>query len=89
MKAGSYLAASGSALCRLVIPGANNWRPGVPIAKCAGDKTLLNLMTYAPFVDWPLMPEVSFLNTAMPSVEFLSQIANTDHVVELTLQKIA
>ncbi|GAH08773.1 unnamed protein product, partial [marine sediment metagenome] len=67
------------------------WRPGVGINMSIGDKTELLHQGYSfgQGIFWPLMPEISFEHDQMPNVEILAGAANTDHIIELMLQKIA
>lgn len=89
MKYGCYLAAGEKpVVARLVLLGCD-WRPGVVSDNMGGDKTLIVDEIYTPDQKWPLMPEVSFKHDQMPRLEILSTSADTDHVVELALQKIA
>lgn len=73
---------------RLLIPGNNNWRPGCPGALMEADHEELQSITSMPFSKWPMMREVTFLNTAMPNIECLSNAAITDETVELLIQKV-
>lgn len=67
------------------------WRPGVGINMSIGDKTELlhQGYSYGQGILWPLMREISFAHDQMPNVEILAGAANTDHIIELMLQKIA
>lgn len=76
-----------SCLMRLVIPGNNNWRPGVPVAIAEADHEELQSVTRLPFVDWPLMPEIVIFDDKMPNVECLSPAALTDEDIVLQLVK--
>lgn len=88
MRGSTFHATGHSGLARLLIPGAVNWRPGVPFAAGEADKIEHQLATHGPWVNWPLMREVSFWNTDMPDMEMVAGYANTDHAIELLLQKI-
>jgi len=89
MRAGVYGAAAlNSTLVRLVIPGAQNIRPGVPAAYMGADHEEYQIQPYEPWSKWPLMPQVSFMDTQMPNIECLSPGANTDENVELQLVRI-
>ena len=91
MKAGTYKAANPMhAVLRLILPN-REWRPGVCCSVMAGDKTLVDKQVNQDqlFTEWSLMPEISFDHDAMPqTAEILSGAANTDHVIELMLQRI-
>jgi len=91
MMVGSYLAsgeAFGAARLKLL---DTTWRPGVMVRDAEADKLgvacTLPGMLYGE--RWPLMPEVSFDHDEMPNLEMLCAAAQTDHVVELLLQKIS
>ena len=91
MKVGSYLAALVAyGVARLLLLDTK-WRPGVIVRAAEADK--LGLASISPgFMygeRWPLMNEISFEHTQMPNLQMLCAAANTDHVVELLLQKIA
>jgi len=87
MKVGSYLATCNPIAARLVLLD-NPWRPGVVTTEITADKTnFVNNLTGLD-QEWPLMPEISFKHDQMPNLQILSLTADTDHVVELTLQKI-
>lgn len=66
------------------------WRPGVPLNMMIGDKIELLHLGYSwqQGILWPLMPEISFEHDEMPNLEILSGAANTDHIIELMLQKM-
>ena len=91
MQVGSYLAAAPIyGVARLVLLGCA-WRPGVIVRAAEADK--LGVASISPSLmygeRWPLMNEISFEHDQMPNLEMLCAAANTDHVVELLLQKIA
>ena len=91
MQVASYLAAAVAyGVARLVLLGCG-WRPGVIVRAAEADK--LGVASISPALlygeRWPLMPEISFEHDQMPNLEMLCAAANTDHVVELLLQKIA
>lgn len=84
MKAGAYKAAGpGSALIRLMIPGATNKRPGVPAGVIEADKIEYQSITMEPWTKWPVMDGVICSYDQMPNVEILSQLADTDFVIEV------
>ena len=90
MQVGSYLAAAPAyGVARLVLLDST-WRPGVMVRAAEGDK--LGVASISPSLlygeRWPLMREISFEYDQMPNLEMLCAAANTDHVVELLLQKI-
>lgn len=89
MKAGSYLAAGATPLVARLKLLDSTFRPGVITSELGGDKTLLQNVKIDPTQVWPLMQEISFEHDELPSIEFLSLTADTDHVVELLLQKIS
>jgi len=78
-----------TAALRLVLPEVA-WRPGCMLGIMDGDKKEWKNMRCCWELGnyWPLMPEISFYNTAMPTAQILAGAANTDHIIELTLQKI-
>ena len=89
MKFGYYIAAAPlAALARIVIPGNNDWRPGVPGTLMGGDHKNFYDVTYLPCWHWPLMRKVVFPHTSTPNIEVLSNAALTDQTVELLLQKV-
>jgi hypothetical protein len=72
MRASVFLAANPwTALARLVIPGATNWRPGVPCAIAEADHEEYQSITREPWKDFPLMG-VQFDVDHMPNIEVLS-----------------
>jgi len=78
-----------SAVCRLIIPGAQNYRPGVPMSIMQADHEEWQETTYQAYAQWPLMKEVSFMDTQMPNIEVLGNNAlTTDHNVELLIKRI-
>lgn len=87
MRGTSYKAATPqTALARLAIPGALNWKPGVPLGNALAATPQSR---HEPWSQWPLMPEIAFDTTVgYPNVELLSSTANTAHVIELALQKV-
>ena len=91
MQVGSYLAAAVAyGVARLVLLGCD-WRPGVMVR--AAEAADLGVASISPAFlygeRWPLMNEISFEHDQMPNLEMLCAAANTNHVVELLLQKIA
>ena len=66
------------------------WRPGCGLNQTIGDKTQLLHQGYSwqQGILWPLMREISFKHDQMPNIEILAGAANTDHIIELMLQKI-
>lgn len=69
------------------------WRPGVMVAQAAGDKlgyarSYWGTSKFARGNRWPLMPEISFRHDQRPNIEICAAAANTDHVINLLLQKI-
>lgn len=90
MRGGVYKAATPqNALARLVIPGATNWRPGVPFSDALSAGTM-GTLTQDPCANWPKMSEVVLdPNLGMPNLELLCTVACTAEFVELTLEKIA
>lgn len=89
MKLGYYIAAAPLAtIGRIVIPGNNDWRPGVPGALMEADHKEFQSITHMPFWDWPLMRKIVFDDTLMPNIECLSNAAITNETVELLLQKV-
>jgi len=78
-----------SCVCRLVIPGAQSYRPGVPMAIAQADHEETQEVTYQAYRRWPLMREVSFMDTQMPNIEVLGNNAlTTDHNVSLLIKRI-
>ena len=77
------------AALRLVLP-ETQWRPGTMLNMMIADKTqwLHQGYSWQQGTLWPLMPEISFYNTDMPTAQILAGAANTDHIIELMLQKI-
>jgi len=89
LKAGHYIAAAPLAtLARVLIPGNNSWRPGVPSALMEADHEEFQSITAMPFSKFPLMRQVTFPHTNMPNMEYLSNAAITDETVEMLLQKV-
>ena len=97
MQVASYLAAAVAyGVARLVLLGSS-WRPGVIVRAAEADK--LGVASISPSLlygeRWPLMvggreeDQIAFNHDQMPNLEMLCAAANTDHVVELLLQKIA
>ena len=74
---------------RLVIPDTT-WRPGVIAGIMDADKSQWKNMRVSWELGnlWPLMPEIAFEHDDMPNMEVLAGAANTDHWIELLLQKI-
>lgn len=90
MKLGYWITASPLAcIGRVVIPGNNDWRPGVPGCLMEADHEEFQSITHMPFWDWPLMSKIVFDNTLMPNIECLSNAAITNETVELLLQKVS
>jgi len=90
MSGATYKAATPTtAALRLVLP-ETTWRPGVMLGIMDADKSQWKNMSdrWDLGVKFPLMPEISFWNTDMPTAEIMAGAANTDHVFELLLQKI-
>ena len=90
MQVGSYLAAAPAyGVARLALLGCP-WRPGVIVRAAEADKLGLASIGAALLYGerWPLMREISFEHDQLPNLEMLCAAANTDHVVELLLQKI-
>ena len=89
---GATYKASGATLAalRLVIPDTT-WRPGTMLNMMIGDKKQWYHQGYSwsQGVLWPLMREISFPHDEMPTAEILAAAANTDHIIELLLQKIS
>ncbi len=81
-------AALNSTLMRIINPGATDWRPGVPCTYIGGASIEFQATTYEPWARWPLMPEISFMDTQLPNVECLSPGANTTEIVELKLIRL-
>lgn len=90
MRGTQYKAATPSpTLARLAIPGALNWKPGVPLSNAVDDKTI-PMSRHEPWAEWGLMQEIAFdTQIGYPNVELLSCAAETDMVIELHLQKVA
>lgn len=89
-KVGVYGSASEPSIARIVCPGATDWRPGVPCAIMEASHTEYQSVTWNPWNWWPFMPKVHFNNTAMPSIEILSNTAYmVDQDVELALRKVS
>jgi len=88
MKFGSYLATCNPAVARLVLP-ETQWRPGVVTSEISADKTNFVNAKGDNEGRWGLMNEISFPHDNMPKLEVLSLTADTDHMLELTLRKIA
>lgn len=90
MRFGYWITASPLAcVARLVIPGNNDWRPGVPGAQMEADHEEFQSITNLPFAMWPLMRKIVIEHDKMPNIECLSNAALTDENVELLLQKVA
>ncbi len=88
MIGGTYKAAAPeTVLARLVIPGYPEWRPGVPLHNMVADKTILNKGTQAPWAFWSKCGLKFSPKDGYPDVELLGTVANTDHVIQLALQK--
>ena len=78
-----------TAVCRLVIPGAQSFRPGVPMSLPGAAHTEVQDLGLQAFRRWPLMREVSFMDTQMPNIEVLANNALTvDHNVSLLIKRI-
>ena len=97
MQVSSYLAAAVAyGVARLKLIGCN-WRPGVIVRAAEADK--LGVASISPSLlygeRWPLMTggakgdQIAFEHDQMPNLEMLCAAANTDHVVELLLQKVS
>ena len=91
MQVGSYLAAAVAyGVARLILLDTT-WRPGVIVRAAEADK--LGVASISPSLmygeRWPLMREISFKHDQMPNLQMLCAAANTDHVVELLLQKVS
>jgi len=80
-------------LARLIFQTAPSagFRPGVPMALMEADSIeYMSTNDWPTFPwKWPLLNVNRFLHTQIPNVEVLSGIANTDHLVELELEKVA
>lgn len=87
LKVGAYLATPGCGAARLVGLQGNN-RPGVPLEIAGGDKTVVSGAYYNPYAEWPIMQGISFHPNAMPNLELLSPIADTDFAVEMAVKRI-
>jgi len=92
MEVGTYKA-SGPAygVARLNLLPDSIWRPGVLLSALTGDKTIMaspDIDQFSVAKRWPLMPDVSFRHDNMPKLQMLVGDANTDHVVNLLIQKI-
>lgn len=88
MIGGTYKAANPeTVLARLTIPGFPEWRPGVPLHNMVGDKTILNKGTEPAWALWSDTSMVFDAKVGYPDVELLGTVANTDHVIQLALQK--
>lgn len=88
MKVGTYLGTPGGGMARLILP-ESKWRPGVPLVGLVGDKITMDMQSHAPWQYWPKMQEIELEHDNMPQVELISPIANTDHAIELLLEKIS
>ena len=89
MRAGvNGAAALNSTLVRLVIPGAQTFRPGVPAAYMGADHEEMQGVSNEPWAHWNLDPRISFMDTQMPNIECLSPGANADENVELLIKRI-
>jgi len=89
MRCGVFIAAAPlAAVARIILPGATDWRPGVPCAQMEADHEEYQSVTHEPWYKWGQMPGIQFEDTKMPSIEVLSTAAYTDENVELLLQKI-
>ena len=89
MRAGVFGAAAlNSCLCRVLLPGRSGVRPGVPMTYTGADYEEFQATTYEPWVKWPLMPEVSFMDTQMPLFEMLGPGAHSHIQIELGLNRI-
>lgn len=68
------------------------WRPGVMTQLTWGDKVAMwggkGVCSFDTGKRWPLMNEISFAHDQMPDIEICAGAADTDHVVNLLLQKI-
>lgn len=92
MQGGTYKSSGPvNAVCRLKLLDTA-WRIGCPLPIINGDKTLdiNNTMAPSPFGRLPVMTDINFdVPDRMPStLSILGGAANTDHIIELTLQKI-
>lgn len=93
MKVASYKASGwyiAAARMRLL---DSTWRPGVLARHADGDKLGIarnypGTYDFALGERWPLMQEISFRHDQMPNLEMFCGAANTDHIVNLLLQKI-
>lgn len=90
MRGASYKASTPNlVLGRLDIPGAQDWKPGVPFGECGGDKTIPDNGLQESWAIWGNMKEITFdTKVGYPNVELLGTAANTDHIVELALQRV-
>ena len=90
MQVGTYKAAAPAFGAARLILLDTTWRPGVVTRQAEGDK--LGLASISPALmygeRWPLMSEIAFNHDQMPNLQMLCGDANTDHIVELLLQKI-
>lgn len=97
MKVGSYKSSSPAfGVARLILQDSV-WHPGVMVGYLSGDKLGLYYEPgdYDLGLRWPLMYDpndiansVTFTHDQLPSVEVCEAAANTDHIVELLLQKV-
>lgn len=92
MKAAIYQAVqSQTGLARIVIPGNNDWRPGVPCSITEAAHLEHQSITHAPWNYWPRMNKIVFDENHMPNIECLKTgaPAAADEDVELLLQKLS
>jgi len=90
MRAGVWITAGPeAAVARLIIPGATDWRPGVPCALMEADHEEYQSVGHEPWYKWGQLPGIQFQDTKMPSIEVFSEAAFTDENIELLLQKVA
>lgn len=92
MLVGSYKASGYAGGAARLILLDTTWRPGVMINNMTADKLGFQNYEYGFDINqlqrWPLMQEISFRHDRMPNIEICAGAANTDHVINLLLQKI-
>jgi len=89
MRVGGHLAAYQMAIARLLIPGATDWRPGVPVMELTAADTLPVDSPYMPHAYWPKMTGVQFTYDQPPDIEMLSISAIDHQLVELVVQQVS
>lgn len=89
MRVGGHLLAYQAALARLLIPGATDWRPGVPVMELTAADTMPVDAPYMPHAYWPKMQGIQFTYDQPPDIEMLSASLIDHQLVELVLQEVS